>query len=577
MAGTGKAHLRPAEQTLLRIEDLTVEFPAGNSGALVHAVSGISLDLIEGETLGLVGESGCGKSTTGKAIMQVPGPTRGSITLDHVELTTLDDEAMRRTRPILQMIFQDPISALNPRRTVRDIIAEPLFVWWEEEEGRPQTSVWFEAWGKFFQRVASYIVKPARIVAQLAGLAMVLWIVSEAVEERRFESQLGWLETPAQIIGFPILAVVLAAAAVFAVLGFIWLLLAFSVPFGVVSKVLGEVSGPVGLACAGLAAAVAVFMSYRTWNSLSGVPAWGVRGIVCIIAAATVVWFLVSLLKPSRAGASGVAAALVAIFLLQLFYIAGLDEVPKLLVLLASAAVDYALFRMVRKQLARRKAELRARAEPLVRQMLETVGIDPDGALDRKPYEFSGGQAQRLSIARALIMDPKVIICDEPVSALDVSVQAQILNLLEEMKQRYGLTLVFIAHDLAVVKNVSDRVAVMYLGKICEVANPDTLYANPAHPYSQLLLSAIPHPDPLITAQVPADIGDLPSPINPPSGCRFRTRCPLAQEKCAAEEPEMRQVGPDQFVACHFPLVEAGSAGSGTSAASVDLREGSNS
>ncbi len=456
---------------------------------------------------------------------------------------------------------------LNPRRAVRDIIAEPLFVWWEEEEGRPQTSVWFEAWGKFFQQVAGYIVKPTRIVAQLAGLAMVLWIVSEAVEERRFESQLGWLETPAQIIGFPVLAVILAAAAVFAVLGFIWLLLAFSVPFGVVSKVLGEVSGSVGLACAGLAAAVAVFMSYRTWNSLSGVPAWGVRGIVCIIAAATVVWFLASLIKQSRAGASGVAAALVAVFLLQLFYIAGLDEIPKLLVLLASAAVDFALFRMVRKQLARRKAELRARAEPLVRQMLETVGIDPDGALDRKPYEFSGGQAQRLSIARALIMDPKVIICDEPVSALDVSVQAQILNLLEDMKQRYGLTLVFIAHDLAVVKNVSDRVAVMYLGKICEVADPDTLYAHPAHPYSQLLLAAIPHPDPLVTTDVRADIGDLPSPINPPSGCRFRTRCPLAQEKCAAEEPQMRQVGPDQFVACHFPLVEA----------ATDLREASNS
>ena len=152
-------------------------------------------------------------------------------------------------------------------------------------------------------------------------------------------------------------------------------------------------------------------------------------------------------------------------------------------------------------------------------------------------------------------MEPKVIICDEPVSALDVSVQAQILNLLEEMKEKYGLTLVFIAHDLAVVKNVSDRVAVMYLGKICEVAGPDDLYREPAHPYSQLLLSAIPHPDPHLEARALESVGDLPSPIAPPSGCRFRTRCPLAQERCINEEPTMRKVAEDHFVACHFPLV----------------------
>ena len=577
MAGTGKAHLRPAGETLLRVEDLVVQFPAGNSGEVVHAVSGISLDLIEGETLGLVGESGCGKSTAGKAIMQVPSPTKGSVTLDQVELTTLDDESMRRTRPILQMIFQDPISALNPRRTVRDIIAEPLFVWWEEEEGRPHTSIWFEQWGKFFQRVAGAIVKPARIVTALAALAMVLWIISETVEERRFESQLSWLEVPAQIIGFPVLAIVLVAAAVFAALGAIWLLLAFLVPFGVVSKVLGNVSGPVGLAGAGFAAAASGFMVYRTWNSLAGVPAWCVRGLIATIAVVVIVWFAASLIKPARAGAAGIAAALVAGFLLQLFYISGLDKVPKLLVLVGATAVDYALFRIVRSQLAVRKAELRSRAEPMVREMLETVGIDPEGALDRKPYEFSGGQAQRLSIARALIMKPKVLICDEPVSALDVSVQAQILNLLEEMKQRYGLTLVFIAHDLAVVKNVSDRVAVMYLGKICEVAGPDTMYATPAHPYTQLLLAAIPHPDPLLSPHVPADIGDLPSPINPPSGCRFRTRCPLAQERCAAEEPEMRKVGPDQYVACHFPLVDSANGVADRGASSVDLRETTNS
>ena len=555
MAGSGKAHLRDSDETLLRAEDLVVEFPVGTTGDVVHAVSGISIDLLEGETLGLVGESGCGKSTTGKAIMQVPGPTGGSVVLDQVELTSLDPEAMRRTRPVLQMIFQDPISALNPRRTVRDIIGEPLMVWWEEEDGRSQISAWFEQWGLLFQRVAGWLTKPLRYLMPLAGIALVLWVISEAAEERRFESQLGWTEVPAQIIGFPVLAVLLAIAAVIAVMGLIWTLLAMMVPFGVVSKVLGEVPALVGLACAAFAAAIASFMVWRTWNSFVGWPAWALRAAFGVIAAIVVVWFLASLLKPARAGASGVAAALVALVTLQLFYIAGLDGTAKLAVIVGTVVVNALIYRVVKRQLDVRRAELRERAEPQVRAMLETVGINPESALDRKPFEFSGGQAQRLSIARALIMNPRVIICDEPVSALDVSVQAQILNLLEEMKEKYGLTLVFIAHDLAVVKNVSDRVAVMYLGKICEVADPDTLYENPAHPYSQLLLSAIPHPDPLIDAHVPQVAVDLPSPVDPPSGCRFRTRCPLAQDRCANEEPVMRKVAEDQYVACHFPLI----------------------
>mgnify|MGYP003345405983 FL=1 len=169
-----------------------------------------------------------------------------------------------------------------------------------------------------------------------------------------------------------------------------------------------------------------------------------------------------------------------------------------------------------------------------VREVLEVVGIDPDAASPRRPHEFSGGQCQRISIARAVATEPKVIICDEPVSALDVSVQAQILNLLEDMKARYGLTLVFIAHDLAVVKNVSDRVAVMYLGKLCEVANPDDLYASPAHPYTAALLSAIPVPDPSVDPATRGGVGgEIPSPLAPPSGCRFRTRCPFATEQCA--------------------------------------------
>ena len=555
MAGVGKAHLRDETETLLRAEDLVVEFPVGTTGNVVHAVSGISIDLVEGETLGLVGESGCGKSTTGKAIMQIPGPTSGSVVLDAVELTSLDDESMRRTRPVLQMIFQDPISALNPRRTVRDIVGEPLMVWWEEEDGRPPTSVWFEWWGRLFQRVAGVVTKPLRYLMPLAGVALVLWIISEAAEDRRFESQLSWTQVPAQIIGFPVLAALLAIAAVLVVLGIVWLALAVIVPFGVVSKVLGEVPAMVGLAGAAFATAVSAFLVWRTWNSFVGGPAWVLRGAMLVITTVVGLWLLASLTRPARAGASGIAAALVALVGLQLFYISGLDGNAKLAVLIATVAVNYLLYRVVRRQLAARQNELRERAEPQVREMLETVGINPDDALDRKPFEFSGGQAQRLSIARALIMNPKVIICDEPVSALDVSVQAQILNLLEEMKEQYGLTLVFIAHDLAVVKNVSDRVAVMYLGKICEVADPDALYEHPAHPYSQLLLSAIPHPDPLVDARVTQVAADLPSPVSPPSGCRFRTRCPLAQDRCASEEPVIRKVADDQYVACHYPLI----------------------
>ncbi len=329
MAGTGKAHLRPKGTALLTIEDLVVEFPVGRKGLKVNAVSGISLDVMEGETVGLVGESGCGKSTTGKAIMQIPRPTSGTVVLEGTELTKLHGEDLRKLRPRMQMIFQDPISSLNPRRKVLDIVAEPLGIW---------------------------------------------------------------------------------------------------------------------------------------------------------------------------------------------------------------------------------KIGTKEEREVRVRKVLDTVGIDADQAGTRKPHEFSGGQCQRICIARSVVMDPKVIICDEPVSALDVSVQAQILNLLEEMKKEYGLTLIFIAHDLAVVKNVSDRVVVMYLGKICEVAGPDDLYAEPRHHYTKALIDSIPEPDPSIRPDsTDALEGDLPSPVNPPSGCRFRTRCPAAQDKCAAEEPQLAEIGPNHYVACHFP------------------------
>ncbi len=330
MAGSGKAHLRPEGEALLRVEDLTVHFPAGR-GKVVHAVTGISFDILEGETLGLVGESGCGKSTTGRAIVQLPKPTSGKVLFKGTDLVGLKPRDLRQIRPKLQMIFQDPISSLNPRRRVGDIVGEPLKVW-NKGDAKSQSQV--------------------------------------------------------------------------------------------------------------------------------------------------------------------------------------VDEV------------------------------------------LTAVGLDPEIARPKRPHEFSGGQCQRLSIARSLVLDPDLIICDEPVSALDVSVQAQILNLLEDMKARYNLTLVFIAHDLAVVKNVSDRVAVMYLGKICEVADPDDLYAHPAHPYTSALLSSIPLPDPEAEL-TPLGVlgGELPSPVDPPSGCRFRTRCPRAQERCTEEEPLVREIDDNHFVACHFPLV----------------------
>ena len=190
----------------------------------------------------------------------------------------------------------------------------------------------------------------------------------------------------------------------------------------------------------------------------------------------------------------------------------------------------------------------------VVDDVLETVGLDPDAAKGRRRHEFSGGQCQRISVARALVLDPKLLVCDEPVSALDVSVQAQVLNLLEDLKAKYDLTMIFIAHDLAVVKNISDRVAVVArLGKLCEVADPETLYNSPAHPYTRALLEAVPVPDPSVSTDRPPVRGE------PARCCPQRVpvppRCPRAEERCAEVEPLMREVGPGQFVACHFPLV----------------------
>lgn len=331
MAGTGTAHLRSpsgTDEVLLQVQNLVVEYQSGR-GEKVHAVSDVSIDILRGETLGLVGESGCGKSTVAKAIMQLPQPTSGVVQFKGRDLTQLPSRELRSERRNFQMIFQDPISSLNPLRTVRHIVAE------------------------------------------------------------------------------------------------------------------------------------------------------------------------------------------------------GLDVAGKL------------------SRTERAKA---------VEDILTVVGLDPGSAGDRKPHEFSGGQCQRISIARAIVVEPELVVCDEPVSALDVSVQAQILNLLEDMKDRYGLTLLFIAHDLAVVKNVSDRVVVMYLGKICEVGTPDELFTRPAHPYTEALLSAIPEPDPDIEPSRHVLAGDLPSPLNPPSGCRFRTRCPRAEPVCTEKEPTILEIRPNHYAACHFPM-----------------------
>jgi len=315
-------------ELLLEVSDVTMEYNV--QGKRFAAISDINLGIKKGETLGLVGESGCGKSTIGKAIIQLPSPTSGSVKFLGQELTGLRHAEMRPIRKRMQIIFQDPISSLNPRRQVKNIVAEPL-------------------------------------------------VIS------------------------------------------------------------------------------------------------GIRKI---------------------------------------------DEI-----------------------------------DHRVREALSAVGMNPDIVMDRRPHQFSGGQCQRICIARALILEPDLIICDEPVSSLDVSVQAQILNLLADMKKRYGLTLLFISHDLAVVKNISDRVAVMYLGKICELADSEHLYRSPAHPYTAGLIATIPEIGEKRNGNTMVLKGEIPSPLNPPSGCPFRSRCPGAQEKCATTDPILHEIQTGHKVACHFPLI----------------------
>lgn len=323
--------LNQVSENLLEVSNLVKYFPIkggwfGKPKNFVRAVDGVSFFIRRGETLGLVGESGCGKTTTGRTILRLHEPTKGDIMFDGIDLRKLRSEALRKKRKDMGIIFQDPYSSLNPRMTVGDIIGEPLLV----------------------QGLTDTRARTARVHA-----------------------------------------------------------------------------------------------------------------------------------------------------------------------------------------------------------MLEEVGLAPYH-YRRFPHEFSGGQRQRIGIARSVIGQPKLIVCDEPVSALDVSIQSQILNLLKELQGKHNLTYLFIAHNLSVVKHISDRVGVMYLGKLVELTTSKSLYAQPSHPYTQALLSSIPHADPDLRMDRQRLKGDVPSPVNPPSGCRFHPRCPIMVDQCKVDDPAWREIRPDHFVACHL-------------------------
>jgi len=550
MAGSGNAHLRAPEDGLLRVENLFVEFPVGRTGLKVHAVSDVSVDVRKGETLGIVGESGCGKSTTGKAIMQIEPATSGAILFDGQELTTMAGPDLRLLRPEMQMIFQDPISSLNPRRKVGDIVSEPLRIW--ASQHNPPTGP---------TKAIAGLLRAAAIFGAFGfALLTVLWIVNGFIPYMMNDEEIGvfrsFYEAFLSYAGAVAIGAIVSGVA-FVVSrgvhdraswsrGAVLALALTSLPLTFWGLTTGAALGD-SLVVASAVPADAFKIPAELRSTGSGDGSEKIASSISIDGSTVTVAVTRNgvAVRDTSGEAAGWAAAAA---LLLTFGGSALFLLPALALAAPAAKKDYDAM-----------TDLRGVHNERVRKALSDVGLDPDTAWSRKPHQFSGGQCQRICIARALVLDPKVIICDEPVSALDVSVQAQILNLLEDMKARYDLTLVFIAHDLAVVKNISDRVAVMYLGKICEVASPDDLYANPAHPYTAALLSSIPVPDPGIR---PADEsilgGEIPSPVAPPSGCRFRTRCPKAQDRCAQSEPKMAQVALGHYVACHFPLEASG-------------------
>ena len=478
--------------------------------------------------------------------MQIERATSGAINFEGRDLTQLPPDELRQVRPDMQMIFQDPISSLNPRRKVGDIVAEPLRIW--ASERHPPVGP---------LRAAAAILKAIAAIAA-AGFALLalFWIVDGlypylanndfAVARPLYEALLasaGTLTLSAIVVGG--LGWALSRATYDRQPWTRWAVPLFGVALVGLTFVgwgtLPELGHDVAIASAVGDEAFEVPEDAEVATSTDGttkVVATYVRDGSDV----TVVLTVNGAEVRTTTGEVSSAAQAIEIALLGLSVLLALA--PIALVLVPAAGKDYGVM-----------ADLRREHEGRVREVLTNVGLDPDTAWNRKPHQFSGGQCQRICIARSLVLDPDLIICDEPVSALDVSVQAQILNLLEDMKARYDLTMVFIAHDLAVVKNISDRVAVMYLGKICEVAPPDDLYANPAHPYTAALLTSIPVPDPSVHPGEDQVLGgEIPSPVAPPSGCRFRTRCPKAQDKCAQVEPKMTQVGLGHYVACHFPL-----------------------
>ena len=433
-----------AAQPLMRIENLVKHFHVrlgafGERAATVHALDDVNFDIFEGETLSLVGESGCGKSTTGFTLLNLHRATEGKVIYQGKNIVELDEKAMRPYRRQLQIVFQDPYSTLNPRMTIGEAVGEPIL----------------------FHKLATKAELKDRIATLLADVGL----------PPRFASRY-----PHELSGGQRQRVAIARA----------------------------------LACQ---------------------P----KFIVCDEA--------ISALDVS------VQAQIINLLL---------DLQQKYGLTYLFIAHDLAVVRHISDRVGvmylGRLAELATKAElkDRIATLLADVGLPPRFA-SRYPHELSGGQRQRVAIARALACQPKFIVCDEAISALDVSVQAQIINLLLDLQQKYGLTYLFIAHDLAVVRHISDRVGVMYLGRLAELATREELFEHPLHPYTKALLSAVPEADPAHERSRKRQIlqGDVPSPRSPPAGCRFHTRCPIAMEVCGKVVPEWREARPGHMVACH--------------------------